>query len=59
MAGPAFAGCKWLYAAIASAAVVAAVISTVLSVPRAIRLVYVECVLVGVAATADPLLLGF
>lgn len=59
LAGPAFAGCKWLYAAIASAAVVAAVISTVLSVPRAIRLVYVECVLVGVAATADPLLLGF
>lgn len=59
LAGPAFAGCKWLYAVIASAAVAAAVISTVLSVPRAIGLVYVECVLVGVAATADPLLLGF
>ncbi|MBM4019558.1 MAG: hypothetical protein FJ288_14770 [Planctomycetes bacterium] len=52
-------GCGWVYGAVAAAAMGAAVVSVFLPVRRAIMAVYAECFLVGVAAAADPLILGF
>jgi len=56
---PVFLGCGWVYMAVAAAAMVAAGASALLPVRRAIMVVYAECFLVGVAATLDPLILGF
>lgn len=55
---PSFVGCKWVYSIGSVAAIVVAVISTGLPTRRAIGVVYVECVLVGIAATADAVILG-
>ena len=56
--GPSFAGCKWIYATGSIPAIAAALASTRLPVRPAIRAVYLECVVVGIAATADVLILG-
>jgi len=59
LVAPAFLGCGWLYVAAALPAVAAVAASVFLPVRGAIMAVYAECFLVGVAATADPLILGF
>jgi 4-hydroxybenzoate polyprenyltransferase len=59
LVAPVFLGCGWVYMAVASAAMAAAIVSLFLPVRRAIMAVYAECFLVGVAATLDPLILGF
>lgn len=56
--GPYRAGCGWVYMTIASAAIFAAAMAAFLSTRRAMAMVYVECVIVGVAATADLVFLG-
>jgi len=58
LVGPAATGCKWLYVAIVPAALAAAVVAVRQPTRRAIRSVYLECVLVGVAATVDVAVLG-
>jgi len=50
---PAGVGCGSLYRSIVPAAIIAGVVSTVLPLRSALVALYVECVLVGVAATAD------
>lgn len=57
--GPAMLGCKWLYAMLIGVAIATGVASTRLPVRLAIPAIYVQWIIVGVAATADPLLLGF
>jgi len=57
--GPALFGCGWVYAAFASVAMCAALVAGFVPVRQTIRLVFVECLLVGVAATADVMVLGF
>lgn len=56
--GPRFLGCGWVYMAIALAAVAVAFAATLLSPRMAIRAVYTECVLVGIAATLDVMVSG-
>jgi geranylgeranylglycerol-phosphate geranylgeranyltransferase len=56
---PAGLGCGWVYLVGAVAAILAAALSVFLPVQRALAAIYVECFLVGVAATLDPLILGF
>ena len=58
LVGPALLGCGWVYAAFAAAAMCAALAAGFVPVRQTIRLVYVECLLVGVAATADVTILG-
>lgn len=52
---PCFAGCGRPYATIIPAAILAGVVATRLPIRPALGAVYVECVLVGLAATADVL----
>ena len=59
LVGPALLGCGWVYAAFAAAAMCAALVAGFRPLRQAILLVYVECILVGVAATADVMILGF
>lgn len=59
LVAPALLGCRWVYMAVAAVAMAAAVASVFVPVRRAILLVYAECCLVGVAATADALIFGF
>jgi len=59
LVGPALLGCGWVYAAFAAAATCAALIAGFRPLRQAILLVYVECILVGVAAAADVMILGF
>lgn len=59
LVGPYLLGCQWVYMTVASVAMVAAVASALLPVRWALRAVYAECFLVGVAATADVLIFGF
>ncbi|MBN2582028.1 MAG: UbiA family prenyltransferase [Planctomycetes bacterium] len=59
LAGPWLYGCGWIYLVGAAAAVVLAVVSTFLPVRRALRVLYAECFLVGLAATLDVIVLGF
>jgi len=58
LAGPCFAGCGWVYAAGAGVAAVVAVVSTFVPLRAAILCLYAECVLVGLAAAADVMILG-
>ncbi len=58
LVGPAFLGCKWLYSAIVPLAMAAGIISTRTGTRNAIRLVYAECFIVGIAAAADVIVLG-
>jgi hypothetical protein len=50
---PAFVGCGTAYISIIPAAMLAAIISAFLPIRAALAAIYLECVLVGVAATAD------
>ncbi len=56
--GPAFLGCGWVYLAIIPGAFLLALASTLLPRRRAIFAIYGECVVVGVAALADIMVLG-
>jgi len=58
LVGPFLAGCGWVYMAIAGVAMLAAVVSVFLPVRWAIRMIYLECFTVGVAATADVMVFG-
>lgn len=58
LAGPLLAGCGWVYLVGACLAAAAAAASVHLPIRAAIRCVYAECLLVGLAATADVLILG-
>ena len=55
---PAFLGCGRVYLAGAAAAMALAVASAFLDIRHAIRLVYAECFLVGLAAAADVMVRG-
>jgi 4-hydroxybenzoate polyprenyltransferase len=55
---PFFSGCRWVYLAGALGAIAMAAMSTFGSVGLAIRLVYAECFLVGLAAAADVAIFG-
>ena len=55
---PAMVGCGWVYLAIVPLAMAAGAVSCLANVRRAIAFVYVEFVLVGLAATADLLVSG-
>jgi 4-hydroxybenzoate polyprenyltransferase len=57
--GPAVYGCGWIYLLGAVAACGLAIVSTFLPVRRALHAVYAECVLVGLAAMLDVIVLGF
>jgi hypothetical protein len=60
LAGPAFLGCRWLYAAGVPLMVVAAGEAVrARSLRHKLVAIYVEFVLVGVFALVDPLVLGF
>ncbi|HOI53717.1 MAG TPA: UbiA family prenyltransferase [Phycisphaerae bacterium] len=59
LVGPFVYGCGWVYVAGAAGAGILATVSAFLPVRRALRLVYAECVLVGLAATLDVIVLGF
>lgn len=50
---PAFAGCGRIYTILVAPAIVVAVVSAFLPPRRVLAAIYVECVLVGLAATAD------
>ena len=56
--GPALTGCRWVYMAVAVGAMAAAAVSVLLPIRKAIAAVYLECLLVGVAATADVIVFG-
>lgn len=56
--GPGFVGCGWVYWSIVPAAIVVGVAAAFLPRARAMTAIYVECVLVGIAATADIMVLG-
>ncbi len=56
--GPAFLGCGWVYAAIVPVAILLALWSTLLPCKRAMVAIYGECVVVGIAALADIIVLG-
>ena len=56
---PLLLGCRWVYMAVAAVAMACAVASVFVPVRRAIHLIYAECFLVGVAATADAVIFGF
>jgi geranylgeranylglycerol-phosphate geranylgeranyltransferase len=56
--GPYAAGCGWVYMAIAAIAMIVGLAAAFQPTRRAITLIYVECLLVGVAATADLIFLG-
>ena len=58
LVGPYPAGCGWLYMSIAVVAMIAALAAAFQPTRRAMAFVYIECVLVGVAATADLIFLG-
>ena len=58
LVGPVFLGCGWLYMVIAAGAMGAAVVGGMLRPRRALVAVYIECLLVGVAATLDVIILG-
>jgi geranylgeranylglycerol-phosphate geranylgeranyltransferase len=50
---PALVGCGTVYAAIVPAAILAGVVSILLPIRTAMAAIYVECVIVGIAAMAD------
>ena len=58
LAGPAFVGCGWIYAAIIPVAMFLAIRAASLPRERAMMAIYAECVVVGIAATADIMVLG-
>jgi len=58
LVGPAFLGCGWVYLAIVPGAILLAAWSTLLPCKRAIVAIYGECVVVGIAAVADIMVLG-
>ncbi len=55
---PALLGCGWVYAVLVLPAVGAALATYWLSPRQAMASVYAECVIVGIAATADLLIIG-
>jgi len=55
---PAFLGCRWVYMTIAAVAMALAMVASFVKVRLAIRLVYAECLLVGIAAAADVAVFG-
>ena len=57
--GPSFIGCGWVYTTIAGVAMAAALATVLVPARWSLVLVYSEYLLVGVAATADIILLGF
>ena len=58
LVGPVFLGCGWVYMVIAAGAMAAAVVGGMLRPRRALAAVYIECLLVGAAATLDVVILG-
>ena len=56
--GPAFCGCGWVYVSTVPGAILLAVGSAFLTRRRAMLAIYSECVVVGIAATADIMILG-
>lgn len=58
LVGPFLTGCGWVYLAIAAVGAAAALASVFLPIRWAIRCVYAECFIVGLAATADVIVLG-
>jgi geranylgeranylglycerol-phosphate geranylgeranyltransferase len=56
--GPRFLGCGQVYTAVAAGAIGVAVGSKALAPRAAIRAVYTECVIVGIAATLDVIVAG-
>lgn len=56
--GPGFVGCGWVYWSLVPAAIAAGVAAAFLPRARAMAAIYAECVLVGIAATADIMVLG-
>ncbi|MFB3890670.1 MAG: UbiA family prenyltransferase [Phycisphaerae bacterium] len=58
LVGPFILGCKWVYMAGAGVAMALAVAAAFVPVRTAIRLVYAECFIVGLAAALDVLVFG-
>lgn len=58
LVGPALTGCGWVYLIFLPVAVLLAVWSCFLPQRQAIMAIYTQCVVVGVAATADIIILG-
>jgi 4-hydroxybenzoate polyprenyltransferase len=56
--GPAFCGCGWVYLLIFPSAIFLAIWSAFLPRRRAMLAIYGECVMVGIATTADIMVLG-
>jgi len=56
--GPYLLGCGWVYMVIVSLAILVAVMAAFQCTQRALMFVYLECVVVGIAATADVVVLG-
>ena len=56
--GPGFVGCGWVYMIIVPGAILLAIWSALLPRRRAMMAIYGECVVVGIAATADIMVLG-
>ncbi len=59
LVGPYLTGCGWVYLAIAATGAGLALASVFLPVRWAIRCVYAECFMVGLAATVDVIVFGF
>lgn len=58
LVGPYFAGCGWVYLAVASVVMLVAMVTVLVPAPWTLTMIYVECVLVGIAATADLIVRG-
>ncbi len=58
LVGPALTGCGWVYLIFLPLAVLLAVWSSVLPQRQAMMAIYAQCVVVGIAATADITILG-
>jgi 4-hydroxybenzoate polyprenyltransferase len=58
LVGPSFAGCGWVYTITAGAAMLVAAATWFVPARWSLMMVYGECVLVGIAATADFVVVG-
>jgi hypothetical protein len=56
--GPTMLGCGWMYAAFVVPAMAAPILAARSPAPQAVRFMAAECMLVGLAATADLVVLG-
>jgi 4-hydroxybenzoate polyprenyltransferase len=55
---PYWAGCGWVYLVCVIPAIILGLATMMRPTPQAMALVYAECVVVGIAATADVVVLG-